>query len=365
MSSCEISPRLETGTLPPSVHGGLDQGELARLGLRADDVLDFSVNRNPFGPPSRVRKVWQGLHLERYPDRECLALRPALAKRHGCAPEQVWVGNGTSELIWLLALAYLQPGDPLLVVSPTFGEYTVAGKLMGAQVEVFAARQGDGFRLDVDALAARLDEARPRLTFLCNPNNPTGVYLGQVAVEALLAANPRGLLILDEVYVPFVAEAWDSSSLLETGRLVVLRSLTKDYALAGLRLGYLLAAAEIVEAVRRVQPPWSVNTVAQAAALAALQEKAYLQHTLAQTAVAKAELTRELTALGLHVWPSATHFFLVEVGDAAATRRGLLERGILVRDCTSFGLPAFVRVATRRPEENRRLVAAWRELLGT
>ena len=317
--SCEISPRPEIGTLPPSVHGGLDHGELARLGLKPDDVLDFSVNRNPFGPPPCVREVWPGLHLERYPDRECLALRPALGKRHGCAPEEVWVGNGTSELIWLLALAYLRSGDPLLVVSPTFGEYAIAGKATGAQVEVFAACQEDGFRPDVNALVARLEEVRPRLTFLCNPNNPTGVYLEQAPVEALLAANPSGLLVLDEAYVLFTAGAWDSTPLLETGRLVVLRSMTKDYALAGLRLGYLLAAAEIVEAVRRVQPPWSVNAVAQAAGLVALEDRAYLQDTLTKTTAAAMQLTRDLAALGLRVWPSDTHFFLVEVGDAAAT----------------------------------------------
>jgi len=361
--SFEVNPRSKVATLSPSIHGGLDHGELARLGLLPDDLLDFSVNRNPFGPPPSVWEVWQGLRIERYPDRECLALRPALAEHHGCSSGQVWVGNGTAELIWLLALAYLRPGDPMLIISPTFGEYAAAGKLMGAQVETFLARREDDFRPDPDSLAVRIETLRPRLTFLCNPNNPTGVYLERAAVETLLAANPAGLLVLDEAYVPFVAGAWNSTPLLGTGRLVVLRSMTKDYALAGLRLGYLLAAAEVVESVRRVQPPWSVNAVAQAAGLAALQEEAYLQDTLAQTAAAKVELARELTVLGLRVWPSATHFFLVEVGDAAATRAGLLQRGMLVRDCTSFGLPTFVRVAARRTEQNRQLVAAWRELL--
>jgi len=361
--SVEISPRPEVAALPPSVHGGLDRGELARMGLRLDDVLDFSVNRNPFGPPPSVRAVWESVCLERYPDRECLALRSALAERHGRPMAQVWAGNGAAELIWLLGLAYLAPGDPVCIVAPTFGEYAAAGRVMGARLDRFATRPEEGFRPDVDALAAQLRELRPRLTFLCNPNNPTGVYLERRAVEVLLAANPSGLLVLDEAYVPFVREAWDSAPLLESGRLVVLHSMTKDYALAGLRLGYALAAEDTVEAVRQVQPPWSVNAVAQAAGLAALQESAYLRDTLARTRAAAAELAQELASLGLEIRPSATHFFLVEVGDAARTRRRLLRRGILVRDCASFGLPAFVRVAARRPGENKRLVAAWRELM--
>jgi histidinol-phosphate aminotransferase len=362
MSSC-IASRLDNLALPPSVHGGLDYAELSRLGLVPDDVLDFSVNGNPFGPPSGVREVWAQVALDRYPDRACLALRATLAERNACSRAQVWVGNGTSELIWLLGLAYLRPGDAVVVVGPTYGEYAAAGKLMQARVETFAARQEDGFRPAVDALKALLRGARPRLTFLCNPNNPTGVYLQRATVETLVAANPDGLLVLDEAYAAFVADRWDAASLLETGRVVVLRSMTKDYALAGLRLGYLLACARVVEAVRRVQPPWSVNAVAQAAGLAALQSDTYCRDTLAETRRAASELRRALSALGLRVRPSDTHFFLVQVGDASQTRADLLRHGILVRDCTSFGLPAFVRIAARRPEENRRLIAAWRDPL--
>lgn len=361
--SFEITPRPEIATLQPATHGGLDHSELERLGLKPGDLLDFSVNCNPFGPPPRIRAIWPGLDLERYPDRECLALRAALAKRHQCSAGQIWIGNGTAELIWLLALAYARSGDPLLIVAPTFGEYTTAGALMGARVETFTSQPKDDFWPNWDALAARLKQLRPRLTFLCNPNNPTGVYAGQAKVKALLAANPAGLLVLDEAYISFVTPGWSSRALLDSGQLAVLRSMTKDYALAGLRLGYLLAAANIVDVVRRAQPPWSVNTAAQAAGLAALQATDYVQNTLAQTAAAKVELVRDLSALGLRVYPSSTHFFLVETGNAAATRAGLLQRGVLVRDCTSFGLPAFVRVGTRRPEENQRLVAAWREIV--
>jgi histidinol-phosphate aminotransferase len=360
----KVCPRPEVVALQPDVHGGLDHGELACLGLTPDDLLDFSVNSNPFGPPPGVRAIWDDLAIARYPDRECLALRSALAGHHRCTAEQVWVGNGTAELIWLLALAYLRPGDGVLIVSPTFGEYAVASRLMGARVQIWATRPQDDFRPDVDALVAQAEALRPRLTFLCNPNNPTGIYLGRGAVDALLAANPSGLLILDEAYVAFVREAWGSVPFLETGRVVVLRSMTKDCAMAGLRLGYLLAAPDVVAAVRRVQPPWSVNAVAQAAGGAALHGEAqdFVRSTVAQTLSTKEALVQDLMALGLCVYPSATHFFLVEVEDAATTRASLMAHGMLVRDCTSFGLPTCVRIATRRPAENRQLVAAWQKI---
>jgi histidinol-phosphate aminotransferase len=358
-----VASRLDSFALPPSVHGGFDYAELERLGLDPGDVLDFSVNSNPFGPPPDVQGIWAQVAVDRYPDRECMALRSALAERNSCAEEQVWVGNGSSELIWLLGLAYLRAGDSVMIVGPTYGEYAVVGKMMQARVAAFVARQNDGFRPVVGALEGMLRDVRPRLTFLCNPNNPTGVYLDRSPVESLIAANPDGLLVLDEAYVAFVADRWDVTPLLETGQVVVLRSLTKDYALTGLRLGYLLACAEIVDAVRRVQPPWSVNAVAQAAGLAVLQADGHLQDTLLKTRQTALELRQALLALELRVRPSDTHFFLIEVDDAAKMRIKLLRRGILVRDCTSFGLPSFVRIATRRPEENRCLIAAWRDLL--
>ena len=358
-----IPPRPEVSALQPDVHGGLDYLELERMGLQPGELVDFSVNRNPYGPPPAVRHLWRDVHPERYPDRECLALRAALAERTDRPREQIRVGNGTAELIWLLALAYLRPGDPVLISAPTFGEYASACSLMGARIHVVRATREAVFIPDVESLAHRLHQLKPRLCFLCNPNNPTGVYLDKAAVLALLEANPDGLLVLDEAYLPFVRRGWDATPLIESGRLVLLRSMTKDYAIAGLRVGYLLADQEIVSVTGRVQPPWSVNSVAQLAAIACLKDALYCQTTLSQTLAATPPLMTALRRLELKVLPSATHFFLVHVGDAAATRTGLLRKGIQVRDCTSFGLPEYVRVATRRPAENELLVRAWKACL--
>jgi histidinol-phosphate aminotransferase len=198
---------------------------------------------------------------------------------------------------------------------------------------------------------------------MCQPNNPTGVYGPQEAIAWLLDALPDTLVVLDEAYIAFVADAWRAEALLDRPNLLVVRSLTKDHALAGLRVGYALGAPAILAPLRVVQPAWSVSAPAQAAALAALD---HAEHVAAGRALALAErdfLQRELRALGLGVWPSAAHFFLVEVGDAARLRAALLGHGVQVRDCASFGLPACVRIAPRTRPENERLLAALRAVL--
>lgn len=357
--------RSAVATLQPTQHGGLDYAALRAQGILPEEVLDFSVNTNPFGPPPAVQEAIARAAIARYPDTRAGDLRERLAHINGLEPKQVLVTNGTAQAIWLLALAYLEPGDKVLILAPTFGEYRVASELMGARIERRWSRAEDGFRPDVEGAARWVKERRPRLVWLCNPNNPTGVYLGEEEVRLLLEAciEAGSLLAMDEAYVNFVEAAWDSAALLESGHLVLLRSMTKDYALAGLRLGYVVAPASVIEALGRVQPPWSVNAVAQEAGLAAFQDRRHVAHTIGILRAEATALRDALRAQGWRVVPSATHFCLVEVGDARIVRDRLLrEHRIQVRDCTSFGLPRFVRVAARRPEENERLLSAMEAL---
>lgn len=356
-----LEPRPEARRVPAAVHGSLDLAELARRGLQPDQVLDFSVNVNPFGPSPLVCEALAHVPVDRYPDRECAALRRALAAHLSIAPEQIVVGNGTADLLWLLALAFLRAQDHVFVVGPTFGEYSRAAALMGAKSETWTAEAGTGFAVDPALVDDALQRIRPRLAFLCNPNNPTGSYLPVEVIASWARGHPRTLFVVDEAYVAFAAGAC-SALTLDAGNILVLRSMTKDYALAGLRLGYVAGAEAAVAAVAAVRPPWSVNALAQAAGVAALSNPAHLAGSLAQLRRSKAELLAGLSELGLKCIPSTAHFFLVEVGDGAALRNALLERGILVRDCASFGLAAYVRIATRRPDENARLLAALREV---
>jgi L-threonine-O-3-phosphate decarboxylase len=348
--------------ISPVHHGALDYAELERLGLDPEGVLDFSVNSNPYGPSPAVREAVARVPLDRYPDREALALRRALAERLDVAPARIVAGNGTAELIWLVAFAFLQSRHRVLVAGPTFGEYHRAAALMGAQVQTWIARPEQEFVADPEEVEQRLRETRPRMVFVCNPNNPTGTVLPPEVIAAWAYAHPGTLFVIDEAYLAF---APGLQSVLNAGadNILVLRSMTKDYALAGLRLGYAVGHVSIIAALSRVRPVWNVNALAQAAGLAALGDGEHRQRSLQALAQAREELVTGLAELGLPPLPSATHFFLVCVEDGAAFRQTLLRQGILVRDCASFGLPAYVRIATRRPEENARLLEAIRTIL--
>jgi histidinol-phosphate/aromatic aminotransferase/cobyric acid decarboxylase-like protein len=375
------------GAFTPEPHGGPDYGELAALGLRPEDVLDFSASTNAFGLPPGMREALAACDVTRYPDRGASPLREALAGRDGVTPDRVLAGNGAAGLIWALALAWLRPGDTALIAGPTFGEYAAASRLARAEVVEWrselpgrdasfdstplslcsaqdaSSKYGASIVPDIRALAQAIATARPRLIWLCNPNNPTGAYLSAAEVTELLPAAADALWVLDEAYRPFVADPWPSVPLIERGNVVLLRSLTKDCALPGVRLGYLLATADVVARVAAAQPPWSVGAAAIACGLAALNDAGHVAATTAALRAEAARLAARLREQGWRVLPSATHFMLIEVGDAAAVRAALLrEQRIQVRNCASFGLPGFIRVAARRPEENERLIEAMEDL---
>jgi len=329
--------RQELLTTQPSAHGAIDYQELAKQGIAPDDVIDFSENSNPYGPSPAVRAAIINANPARYPDRDCLALRQALADHEGCTPDSIMVGNGAAELIWLLGFAFIQPHDPVLIVGPTFGEYERTVRLMNGQVIAWRSQASDNFQLDVTALSQALKTHNPRLFFLCNPNNPTGVVTELSTIEMWARTYPQTLFVIDEAYIDFVPEMV-SAYTLDLPNILILRSMTKAYALAGLRLGYALGPQRLIAALAQVQTP-------------------YLQETLQRLAEAKCVFCDALAKLGWTAPPSATHYQLLQVGERASQFRArLLPHGLLVRDCASFGLADTIRVATRRPAENQRLI---------
>ncbi|MCI0823937.1 MAG: histidinol-phosphate aminotransferase family protein [Chloroflexi bacterium] len=355
------------------VHGGIKPTELRALGLRPEDVLDFSASVSPIGQPSGVWEAMRNVDLSAYPDPQCLELREALSRSlthaehrpNGVPLDRILVGNGSTEIIHLLARAYLSnPPDGaannVFLLTPTYGEYQGACRLAGAAVSCCDVQEGSAFRWDMEDAAQRIRQEQPSLVFVCNPNNPTGVFLQREEVEALADASARvgGLLVVDEAYLSFVDEPWDSVSLVDRGNVVLLRSMTKDYALTGLRLGYCLASEEITRRLASFQPDWSVNGLAQAAGVAALADTAYLPRARQAVEQAKGYLTEQLGKLGFTVYPSAANFLPVRVGDAASWRDNLARKGIFVRDCTSFGLPEYIRIGIRSLADCQRLVEA-------
>jgi histidinol-phosphate aminotransferase len=340
-------------------HGGPDAAELAALGLRPEDVLDFSASTNPCGPPPGVREALAACDITRYPDRAAAPLRQALAEREGVTGDRVLIGNGAAGLIWALTLAWLPPGATAFIIGPTFGEYAAASRLLHAHVCEWRSSPTADFVPDLLALARAIAASRPQLIWLCNPNNPTGVYLPAEAIAALLPAAPDALWVLDEAYRPFVAAPWDSRPLIEDGQVVLLRSLTKDCALPGVRLGYLLAAPAVIRRCAAAQPPWSVSAPAITAGVAALHNYGAVRASLAALRAETVWLRGALREQGWRVPPAAANFLLITVGDAAAVRRRLLvEHRIQVRNCASFGLPDFIRIGTRTRPDNTRLLAA-------
>lgn len=359
-----LLPRVSVQKITPAVHGGINYAELEALGIAPAEILDFSANLNPFGPPPELREALLQTDITHYPDPEAISLKRALAEKLGLKVENILPANGSTELIYLAALAYLEPGDKALVIRPAFGEYEVASRLAGASILEQHLLPENGFQLPVRETIEIVRRSRPKGIFITNPHNPTGYYVKRSDFEGLLAASGNSLVVLDEAYITSVDNAWSSLDMIGSGNLLILRSMTKDFALAGLRLGYGMAAGNIISTLRRAQPPWSINAVAQQAGIMVLKEEAYVTECQTKMREAKEYLVAELSRLGLPPLPSAASFFLVKVENASEFRRQLLRRKILVRDCTSFGLPDYIRLAPRTLPECRQLIAAIKEIKG-
>jgi histidinol-phosphate/aromatic aminotransferase/cobyric acid decarboxylase-like protein len=266
----------------------------------------------------------------------------------------------------MVALAFVAPGSRQLILSPTFGEYIRAIQLIGGIPHEYRPTRPD-LRLEVEAVAETIRELQPDGIWLCNPNNPTGQQWTAEELVYLQAADleRRAWWIIDASYCYFgmLTEPIPSPTTLDP-QTILLRSLTKEHSLAGLRLGYAVAQPELIEILARVQAPWSVNSLAQVAGVAALQPDLlhWRGESLGRLHHHAAALWERLAELGYPVLPSSTPYTLIEVSDAATFRRKLLQQGILVRDCASFGLPGHIRIAAQLPEENERLVAAVADL---
>jgi len=345
------------------VHGSITPSELREMGVSIDDVIDFSSNINPLGVSPRVKAAMNTADASRYPDPDCLELREALARRINVGIENIIVGNGSTELIHLIVRAFAAD-RPIIIAAPTYGEYEFACRLAGRDPVFIRSSEETQFNHDIAALSRRIEEIKPSLVFLCNPNNPTGAYLKRSDVASIAAATKPGLMVLDEAYLPFVARPWKSNTLIKSGNGVILHSMTKDHALAGVRLGYALASETIVTKLKQLQPFWSVNAVAQAMGLAALEDDDHVRKGREEVFAAKAYLEKEIAHLDLAAIPSSANFILVKVWDAPSMRRQLLRRGLCVRDCTSFGLPQYIRISIRTQVECKRLADDLKAVVG-
>ena len=348
----------------PCDHGGTVFALARSLGIPPEELLDFSASINPLGPAPGVRDAvcssfQRVLH---YPDREAVELRGALADFHGVGAGNIVVANGSTELIYLLPR--LLPGKKGLVVAPAFSEYARALERAGWETEYLILSSADGFALSLEKLAALLAQGVDTL-FLCNPANPTGSLLPLALVEKIygLCRQARTFLVLDEAFMDFREEESAKRVISEGGGGIVLRSMTKFYAIPGLRLGYAIGAEDFIRRCADHLEPWSVNTPAQIAGIVSLADAGYRERTVEYSTAERNTLAAGLAALpGLTPYPSAANFLLVELRNgmsAHQVRDALLHRHIIIRDCSNFvGLDGrFFRVAVRGRDENSRLLS--------
>ena len=336
-----VEPRVRAEELRECEHGG----SIVR------GVTDFSVNLNPYGPPDFIfdaLKACMG-EIKNYPDVESVQLKALIARKFGCLESEVLVGAGVSELIQLVAIGFVK--KRAVIPAYTYGEYEKSVRMMGAEVKKI---EMPGLELKPELISEAMQP--DDVVFLCNPNNPTGQYIPEEGLSLLIDEAERvdALLVLDEAYIDFVNDAFPSHSYLSsTGNLLILRSLTKSFAIPGVRVGYALGSEPVISVLRQLKAPWSVSVFAQRigeAVLGAAGDK-FIEDTRWKISKSKRRLEREL---GIH---SDANFYILDTGRVASeVKAELLSRGLAVRDCTSFGLPSHIRFAVRKDEENEILM---------
>ena len=341
--------------------------ELAReYGLREDRIVKLASNENPLGVPESAQRAMHGEleDLARYPDSNGFVLKGAIARRYAVPPEWVTLGNGSNDILELVAHAVVQPGQSVVYAQYSFAVYALATQEVGAQAIVVPARD-HGHDLEAMLAAIRPDT---RLVFIANPNNPTGTFAPAQAVERFIERVPADVVVvLDEAYNEYLPPELRFDSVAWVRRfpnLLVCRTFSKAYGLAGLRVGFGLAQPELTDLLNRIRQPFNVNSLAQAAAAAVLFDEAFLQRSYEVNAAGLQRLQSAFAAMGLEYVPSFGNFVLVRVGDAAAVNERLLRVGVIVRPVAGYGLPEWLRVSVGLPEENEAFLAALPAALG-
>ena len=347
-------------SLDPYV-GGKPIEEVAReLDLDPASIVKLASNENPRGasPKALAAIVAATRELTRYPDGNGYSLKQALAKRLRVSPGQIVLGNGSNDVLELATQAFLRPGDHAVYSQHGFIVYPLATRARGAiGIEVPAKAYGH----DPDAMLAAIT-AKTRIVFIANPNNPTGTWLPDRVVESFVASVPREVLVvLDEAYNEYIdpedqsdATAWVS----RYPNLVVSRTFSKAHGLAALRVGYGVMDPAVADLLNRVRQPFNVNSLAQAAAIASLDDTAYVEESRKLNREGMEMLERAFAALGIRHLPSHGNFVLFEVADAMAVYDALLRRGVIVRPVGNYGLPTWLRVTVGTASENERFLAA-------
>lgn len=344
--------------------------EVAReFGLDPEKIIKLASNENPLGMPESAKQAIQEALDEtgRYPDANGFILKKALSERYAVPPDWITLGNGSNDIIDLAARTFVQKGQSILFSEYSFLVYALVAKAIGAKgIQVPSV----GYGHDLQAMADAVQDDT-RLIFIANPNNPTGTFLQPAAIEAFLERiPPHVVVVIDEAYNEYLNSSiqYDSTVWVRAyPNLLVSRTFSKAYGLAGLRIGFGLAQPEITGLLNRIRQPFNVNVLAQAAAIAALNDREFLSKSAQINSEGYRYLTQSFDEMGLEYVPSHGNFILVKVGedDGAGSRVNteLLKKGVIVRPVNAYGLPKWLRVSIGLPEENRAFVHALKEVL--
>lgn len=328
------------------------------LGLDPSEIIKLASNENPLGPsPKAIEAMHAAIEKAHiYPDGGGYYLREAIAQKFDLQRSNVILGNGSSEIIEFVGHAFLQPGDEIVVSRHAFVIYKVMAQLFGATTrEVLDPH----FTHDLDAMAAAITP-RTKAIFVANPNNPTGTLVSQAKIDRFVERVPENVVILfDEAYMEFLDQPLDTVKFVRAGRpnVIVARTFSKIQGLANLRIGYGLASAELAEVLQKTREPFNTSGVAQAGALAGLLDEDHQRATRELTKEGRDYLQRCFAALGLKYVPSHGNFILVKVGNGKALFQTLQQRGIIIRDMNSYGLPEWIRVTVGTMEQNTRFIS--------
>lgn len=332
----------------------------------AGKVYKLSANETPLGPSPKAREAFLSAvdSLELYPDGGSEELRNAISKRYGLAADRIVCGAGSDELLHLLAQSYLGEGDEAISTEHGFLVYPIVTKAAGATSVVVKEKN---LRTDVDAILAAVTE-KTKIVFIANPNNPTGTLIPRDEIAAFIASVPSDVVVvLDEAYDEYLDPEEASDSLTRVAdhpNLVVCRTFSKAYGLAGLRVGFAVAHPALTDLMNRVRQPFNVNSVALAAAAAVLKDESYLQRSRELNRSGLERLQSAFERMGLEYVPSSGNFVLVRVGDAAAINESLLRAGIIVRPVGNYDLPDWLRISVGLPEENEAFLQAFEQAMG-
>nr|MBU1328758.1 histidinol-phosphate transaminase [Candidatus Omnitrophota bacterium] len=333
------------------------------LGLR--DVIKMASNENPLGPsPKAVGAIRKYVsNINRYPEGGCFYLRQAVAKKLKIKPEQIIFGNGSDEIIGLILKAFVNEGDEVIVASPTFLMYEVASSAHGAKIKIVPMRY---FKYDLKAIKDAVTK-NTKVVFIANPDNPNGTYVARYELEDFLKGLPSETIVfLDEAYFDFVEEQDYPNGLDYLGKnnLIVTRTFSKAYGLAGLRVGYGVSSPEIIKYMEAVREPFNVNSLAQIGAIGALKDKDFLTRSKKAVREGKKFLYSKFKEIGVRYVPSVTNFILIEIGPKSREiTEKLLKKGVIIRNMKTWGLENFIRVTVGKDSENKRFIKELKKII--